>query len=155
LFLGNNIEIFTLVFRKAREPLISISADEQFRIPTSAIVDDNGNISHRSIRLDLTEEQLKHGYEFLEAKTNSEFMHGRKESERKIRLEKQVIQFEPIMSTDADNSATRGSSPIPVTEGHSYSIPGEYSCDMCASKFDKADLLQKHRAEIHKGPTNI
>jgi hypothetical protein len=73
--------------------------DEQFRIPTSAIVDDNGNISHRSIRLDLTEEQLKHGYEFLEAKTNSEFMHGRKESERKIRLEKQVIQFEPIMST--------------------------------------------------------
>lgn len=138
-----------LVYKKG------LLSDEQFKIPISAIIEEYDEISKDSIKLKLTEEQLKHAYKFLAAEPNSEFMHGKAESEPKLQLKKQVVQYEPPVSADTDNTLTVGSSPIPIKEGQGYSIPEGYRCDMCAANFNDVDLLEKHRSQAHKAPTNI
>jgi hypothetical protein len=130
--------------------------DQKFRIPVSAIVVEESSAHlENSIRLDLTEEQLKHGYQFLKSEPNSEFMHGKRESEPKVRLKKQIIQFEPATKADADNALTTGSNPIPIQEGQGYSIPRGYRCDMCTGSFEEVNQLEKHRSEIHHTSANI
>jgi hypothetical protein len=136
--------------------------DEEIRVPLSAILPrKNDSANSEPIRLNMTENTLKHGYEFVEGKPNSQFMHGSKESEPKLSLEKQVVHFEPIEPSEESNKT--GISSPPVSEQHqAVSKPGEertnssfYSCDMCASKFNKPEDLQKHRSERHKAPINI
>jgi hypothetical protein len=141
-----------LVYKKG---LIS---NEEFHIPLSAIVKNESRNPPSQIALNLTEEQLKHGYEFLQAKPNSDFVHGRTKSEPKIMTEKQTIRYEPSIDADADNSLTQGSMPIPVNQDRinkQYSIPHYYECDMCKSQFHQPDQLQKHRAERHNAAVNI
>ncbi len=137
-------------------------ADEEIRVPVSAILTrKDGSVNSEPIRLNMSEETLKHGYEFVQGEPNSEFMHGIKESEPKFRLEKQIIHFEPVEPAEEPNN--RGISSPPVTKQHQAVLkPGEesttdtlYSCDMCPAKFDKSEELQKHRSESHKGPVNI
>ena len=145
-------EDWILVYKKG---LIS---NEEFRIPLSAIAKSESSNAPSQIALNLTEEQLKHGYEFLQAKPNSDFMHGLTKSEPKIMIEKQTIHYEPSIDADADNSLTDGSMPIPVNQdriNNQYSTPDYYACDMCDSQFSQADQLQKHRAEQHNAATNI
>jgi hypothetical protein len=136
--------------------------DEEIRVPVNAILtrkDGSGN--SEPIRLNMTEETLKHGYEFVQGQPNSEFMHGAKESEPKFRLEKQQIHFEPVEPPDEANKS--GISSPPVSKQHQAVLkPGEgsntdtlYSCDMCPAKFDKSEELQNHRSESHRAPVNI
>lgn len=134
--------------------------DEEIRVPVSTILPKkNGSIKDEPIRLNMSEETLKHGYEFVQGRPNSEFMHGIKESEPKLTLEKQVVHFEPVEPVEEPNK--RGISSPPVTKQHQAVLkPGEesttpYSCDMCTAKFDKSEELQKHRGESHKAPVNI
>ena len=55
--------------------------DEEIRVPLSAILPrKNDSANSEPIRLNMTENTLKHGYEFVEGKPNSQFMHGTKES---------------------------------------------------------------------------
>ena len=136
--------------------------DEEISVPVSSMSPRNdGSVNNREpIRLNMTEETLKHGYEFIQGEPNSEFMHGRKESEPKLMLEKQLVHFEPIEPVE-DSNKTGISSP-PVAKQHQAVLkPSEesttalYSCDMCTAKFDKSEDLQKHRGESHKAPVNI
>jgi sporulation protein YlmC with PRC-barrel domain len=135
--------------------------DEEIRVPVSAIITrKDGSVNSEPIRLNMSEETLKHGFEFMQAEPNSEFMHGKKESEPKVSLEKQLLRFEPVVPADEANK-TGISSPA-VTEQHQAVFkPREdgtttlYSCDMCPAKFDKSEELQKHRGESHKAPVNI
>jgi hypothetical protein len=137
-----------------------VLAEEEFRVPISAIeTRENSSKNNKSIRLNIREAELKHGYEFTRAAPNSDFIHGIKESEPKLRLEKQVIHFEPIATAEEANKT--GISSPPVSKQHqAVEKEGEkssslYSCDMCPAKFGKADELQQHRGQSHKAPVNI
>lgn len=142
---GRVTEVDTEYFTTQKKGLLT---DEEYRVPLDGI-------SHIEppkddiviIRLALNEEQLKHGFEFVKGKPNSEFVSGKDESELKVPTEKQVIHYEAMHSLE-ENIANG-----PSTEGLPQIV--EYSCDMCAKKFDDADRLQEHRAEVHKGPTGI
>jgi hypothetical protein len=134
--------------------------DEEFRVPVGAVLaGEDSSVHNKPIRLNLSEETLKHGYEFVQGKPNSEFMHGKKDSEPKVRLEKQIIHFEPVESVEEPNKT--GISSPPVSKQYQAVLKqGEesstlYSCEMCPAKFDRADELQKHRGESHKAPVNI
>jgi hypothetical protein len=134
--------------------------DEEFRVPISAVlVGEDSSVHNKAIRLNMSEETLKHGYEYVKGKPNSEFMHGKKDSEPKVRLEKQIIHFEPVEPAEEPNKT--GISSPPVSKQYQAVLKqGEesstlYSCEMCPAKFDRADELQKHRGESHKAPVNI
>jgi hypothetical protein len=135
--------------------------DEEIRIPVTAIVSrKGGSADNEPIRLNMSEETLKHGFEYMQAEPNSEFMHGKQESEPKVSLQKQVIRFEPIVDTEEANKT--GISSPPVSKQHEAVLKtGEagtmshFSCDMCLEKFDKSEELQRHRGESHKAPVNI
>jgi hypothetical protein len=149
-------EDYFIVYKKG------LLTDEEFRVPLSTILTrKDGSVNNEPIRLNMSEETLKHGYEFVQGEPNSEFMHGVKESEPKFSLEKQLIHFEPIEPAEEPNE--RGISSPPVSKKHQAVLkPGEgsttdtlYTCDMCPAKFDKSEELQKHRSESHKAPVNI
>ena len=148
-------EDYFIVYKKG------LLTDEEIRVPVTAILTRKGGSAHTEpIRLNMSEETLKHGFEFVQAEPNSEFMHGKKESEPKVSLEKQLLHFEPVVPAEGANK-TGISSPA-VTEQHRAVFkPREdgsttlYSCDMCPAKFDKSEELQKHRGESHKAPVNI
>ncbi len=135
--------------------------DEEIRVPVRAILPrKDSSVNSEPIRLNMTEETLKHGYEFVQGKPNSEFMHGTKESEPKLTLEKQLVHFEPVEPVEEPNRS--GISSPPVAEQHQAVLKGGeesigaalYSCDMCTAKFDKSEELQKHHSESHNAPVN-
>src|SRR5215216_6013681 len=72
--------------------------DEEFQIPISAIshFDIKAGEEDSSIILTVNEEQIKHGYEIVSKKPNSELISGKSNSEYKIPLEKEVIHYETI-----------------------------------------------------------
>jgi hypothetical protein len=137
---GRIKEINSSYFTTFKRGLVT---DEEFRIPMSAIsaVENHGNAT--VVRLNLKEEQVKHGYEFTKGRPNSEFASGAAESEPKIPLEKQVIHYESSHLAEASRTADR---PTAISE---------YLCDMCDEKFDSPSKLQEHRAVRHKAPTGI
>ncbi len=148
-------EDYFIVYKK------KLLTDEEIRVPVSAILPrKDGSDNNESIRLNMSEETLKHGYEYVKNQPNSEFMHGIKESEPKLNLEKPLIHFEPV--EPAEDSNKIGIASPPVAKQHQAVLkPREdgtttlYSCDMCPAKFDKSEELQKHRGESHKAPVNI
>jgi hypothetical protein len=149
-------EDYFIVYKKG------LLTDQEIRVPISAILTrKDGSVKSEPLRLNMTEETLKHGYEFVQGQPNSDFMHGAKESEPKFRLEKQQIHFEPAELAEEANKT--GISSPPVSKQHQAVLkPGEesttdtlYSCDMCPAKFDKSEELQNHRSESHKAPVNI
>ncbi len=148
-------EKYFIVYKKG------LITDEEFRVPVSAILTtkDNSQVNNEVIRLNMSEEKLKHGYEFLKGEPNSEFMHGIKESEPKIPKEKQLVRFEPIQPVEESNKT--GIASPPVSKQHQAVLePDEinstpYSCDMCPATFSRSEELQKHRGESHKAPMNI
>ena len=135
--------------------------DEEFRVPVSAVLaTEDSLVQSNPIRLNMSEETLKHGYEFVQGEPNSEFMHGKKESEPKFGLQKQVIHFDPVQQ--AEESKKWGISGHPVEGDHQAVLKPDdknnrtlYSCDMCPAKFDSSEELQNHRGESHKAPINI
>jgi hypothetical protein len=148
-------EDYFLVYNKG------ILTDEEIRVPISAILPRKGDSSDAEpIRLNMTEESLKHGREIVKGRPNSEFMHGKKQSEPKLWGEKQVIHFDPV--EHAEESKKWGMSAPPVKGDHQAVLKADgetshslYSCDMCPAKFDSTEQLQKHRGELHKAPVNI
>jgi hypothetical protein len=136
--------------------------DEEIRVPVSAILPRRDtSVDSEPIIIDMSEETLKHGREFVQGEPNSEFMHGIKDSEPKLTLGKQLVHFEPVVPAEEANK--RGISSPPVAKQHQAVLkPGGettttslFSCDMCAAKFDKSEELQMHRGESHKAPVNI
>jgi hypothetical protein len=120
-----------------------IMTDKEFRVPVSAISSVEGD-NPAAVRLDLSEEQLKHGFEFTSGRPNSEFVSGAAESEPKMPQEKQVIRYEPVQPAEQQRAEAEILPPI-----------SQYLCDMCDEKFRDSPSLQEHRAERHKAPTGI
>lgn len=148
-------EGYFLVYKKG------ILTDEEVRIPVNAVMPRNPSSSDKEpIRLNMTEESLKHGREIVRGQPNSEFMHGKKDSEPKLGLQKQVVHFEPVQH--AEESKKQGISSPPVDADHQAVMKPDdktnrtlYTCDMCSAKFNNPQELQEHRSEAHKAPVNI
>ena len=121
--------------------------DEEFRIPISAIshFDIKAGKEDTSVILNVNEEQIKHGYEIVSKKPNSELVSGKYNSQYKIPLEKEVIHYETIQHFK--ENAASSTDKLPSRE--------EYICDMCMEKFKNPDKLQQHRAEKHSAPIGI
>ena len=116
--------------------------DEEFRIPVSAVSAVERGDSGRIVRVNLSEEQLRHGFEFSRGRPNSDVIGGAA-AESKIPQERQVIRYESI---EPVNEPVAPSAPPAVSE---------YLCDMCDKKFSKPESLQRHRARQHKAATGI
>lgn len=122
--------------------------DEEFRIPVSAISHFDIKIGegNPSVILNVNEEQIKHGYEIVTKKPNSELVNGKDNNSRyKIPLEKEVIHYETVQHFE--ENVVSSTDKLPSTQ--------EYICDMCMEKFNNPDKLQQHRAEKHSAPTGI
>jgi hypothetical protein len=129
---------------------VGFVSDEEYRIPLDAIsYIEPAKGDMIIVRLALNEIQLKHGYEFIRGKPNSEFVSGEAESEPLVPSEKQVIYYEAMEPLEENDTTARAQSDRLLQNVE------EYSCDMCMEKFDTADNLQKHRAKDHKGPIGI
>ena len=136
--------------------------DEEIRVPLSAISPrKDGSVNSEPIRLNMSEDTLKHGRELVQGEANSEFMHGIKESEPKLTLEKQLVHFEPVEPAEEPNRSGISSPPVAkqhqavLKSGEETTTAALYTCDMCAAKFDKSEDLQLHRGKSHKAPVNI
>lgn len=136
--------------------------DEEIRVPVSAISPrKDGSVNSEPIRLNMSEDTLKHGRELVQGEANSEFMHGIKESEPKLTLQKQLVHFEPVEPAEEPNKSGISSPPVAkqhqavLKSGEETTTAALYTCDMCAAKFDKSEDLQLHRGESHKAPVNI
>jgi hypothetical protein len=121
--------------------------DEEFLIPISAIshFDVKVGEGNPSVILTINEEQIKHGYEIVIKKPNSELVNGKYNSQYKIPLEKEVIHYETIQHFEENVASSTDK--LPSRE--------EYICDMCMEKFNNPDKLQQHRVERHSAPTGI
>ena len=121
--------------------------DEEFLIPTSAIshFDVKVGEGNPSVILTINEAQIKHGYEIVIKKPNSELVNGKYNSQYKIPLEKEVIHYETIQHFEENVASSTDK--LPSRE--------EYICDMCMEKFNNPDKLQQHRVERHSAPTGI
>ena len=121
--------------------------DEEFLIPISAIshFDIKVGEGNPSVILTINEEQIKHGYEIVTKKPNSEVVNGKSNPQYKIPLEKEVIHYETIQHFEENVASPTDK--LPSDE--------EYICDMCMEKFNNPDKLQQHRAEKHSAPTGI
>jgi hypothetical protein len=160
---GRVTEVDEEYFTSSRKGVVT---DEEFRIPLGAIArvepTEGGNSSSGGdavVRLALDEEQLKHGYEFVKGRPNSELVKGRTESELKLPLQKQVIRYEALKAEGNDAPVAAAAPPLPAGGGAGGGPPSDaeyyYICDMCAEKFGGADDLQKHRSEAHGGPVGV
>jgi hypothetical protein len=121
--------------------------DEEFLIPLSAIshFDIKVGEGNPSVILTINEEQIKHGYEIVIKKPNSELVNSKYNSQYKIPLEKEVIHYETIQHFEENVASSTDK--LPSRE--------EYICDMCMEKFNNPDKLQQHRVERHSAPTGI
>jgi hypothetical protein len=142
---GRIVEVNEEYFTSRKTGFVS---DEEYRIPLDAIsYIEPAKGDMIIIRLALNEKQLKHGYEFIRGKPNSEFVSGKVESEPKLISEKPMIHYEAIEPLEENISLYSPTEELP----HEV----KYSCDMCKEKFDNADTLQRHRAIAHRGPIGI
>jgi hypothetical protein len=138
-----------IVFKKG------VLRDEEFHIPINAVSrynrrsgdvgeDDNGI---PNIILNLSEEEVKHGFEFIgDSKPNSELISGKSDSGYKIG--KETIRYEAFMP-DSDKNVN------PASSTDKLPSKQEYICDMCMQKFYDSNELQDHRKDLHSAAIGI
>src|SRR5919108_920473 len=139
-----------IVFKKG------VIRDEEFHIPIIAIShynrrsgdvvrEDNNSISN--IILNLSEEEVKHGFEFIgDSKPNSNLISGKSNTGYKIG--KETIRYEAFMP-DSDKNVNPASSTDKLPPRQ------EYICDMCMQKFYDSSELQDHRKDLHSAAIGI
>ena len=133
-----------IVYRKG------IVSDEEYKIPTSAIT--HFNREKRSIKLKLTENELKHGFEFVKAKPNSDFVAGKTNSGYKIPLEKELVHYESLGAEEKGNDNV-----VRDNKNENKKLPNgnnvhEFICEMCMERFEESNQLQRHRIDTHNAP---
>jgi hypothetical protein len=138
-----------IVFKKG------VLRDEEFHIPINAVSgynkrsgdvgeDDNGI---PNIILNLSEEEVKHGFEFIgDSKPNSDLISGKSDSGYKIG--KETIRYEAFMP-DSDKNVN------PASSTDKLPSKQEYICDMCMQKFYDSSELQDHRKDLHSAAIGI
>jgi hypothetical protein len=138
-----------IVFKKG------VLRDEEFHIPINAVLhynrrsgdvrEDNNGIPN--ITLNLSEEEVKHGFEFAGySKPNSDLISGKSNSGYKIG--KETIRYEAFMP-DSDKNVNPASSTDKLPPRQ------EYICDMCMQKFYDSSELQDHRKDLHSAAIGI
>lgn len=118
--------------------------DEEFHIPIDSITEILDKES--KIVINLNEEEIKHGYEFLNKDNpSSDLISGKSDSTFSIPFEKEKIKYQSF-SYDLENSNTKNSK----VEG-----VDKFLCDMCQAQFKDTSELELHRKNKHSGPVGI
>jgi hypothetical protein len=132
--------------------------DEEFHVPITAIShydrkpgggvrEDNSDISN--INLNLSEDEVKHGFEFLgNNKPNSDLISGRSDSSYNVGFEKESVRY-GTFGSDFEKNVNPASSTDKLPSGE------EYICDLCMQKFYESSQLQMHRKNKHSAATGV
>jgi hypothetical protein len=148
---------FLIAFKKG------LIRDEEFHIPINAIshygskssksIKNNGTSKARtaksfSIKLNLSEKEVKHGFEFVgNNKPNSDLVSGKSDSGYNMGL-RETIRYEALMTNSEKNlDPTSSTDKLPSKQ--------EYICDMCMQKFYNSNELQDHRRELHSAAIGV
>lgn len=140
-------KIIALDKKKNKDHLIILNKgivhDEEFHIPTDSI---NKILDKESkIIINLNEDEIKHGYEFLNKKNpSSDLIKGKSNSTLSSPLEKEKIKYQSF-SYRSENSKNKNSK-VQVDE---------YLCDMCTDRFKDSSDLESHRKSKHSAPVGI
>jgi hypothetical protein len=117
--------------------------DEEFHIPIDSITEILDKES--KIFINLNEEEIKHGYEFLNKDNpSSDLISGKSDSTFSTPFEREKIKYQSF-SHDLENSNTKNSK-VGVDE---------FLCDMCQAQFKDPSELELHRKNKHSGPVGI
>lgn len=117
--------------------------DEEYRIPIQAVECVLPDKDVPTIEVGLSEEQLRHGHEIVEAKPNSDLIKGKVDTELKMPVSKQLIRYSAVEYFQS------------MRVKANKTIPVGYACDMCKAKFDNPSSLERHRSVAHKGPVGL
>jgi hypothetical protein len=136
--------------------------DEEFHIPINAIsqygrksgksIKDNSTSKAKtaksvSIKLNLSEKEVKHGFEFIgDNKPNSDLVSGKSDSGYNLGL-RETIRYEALMPNSEKNFD-------PASSIDKLPSKQEYICDMCMQKFYNSNELQDHRKD-HSAATGV
>jgi hypothetical protein len=137
--------------------------NEEFHIPINAVshygsksgknIEDNRMPKIRitesiSIKLNLSEREVKHGYEFVgDTKPNLNLVSGKTNSGYNMGL-KETIRYEALMPNSQKNLD-------PASSTDKLPSKQEYICDMCMQKFHNSNELQDHRKDLHFAATGV
>ena len=118
--------------------------DQEFHIPLNSITEILGKES--KIIINLNEEEIKHGYEFLNKDSpSSDLISGKSDSTLSTPFEKEKIKYQSF-SYNLENSNNNKDSKLKVDE---------FLCDMCQARFKAMSELELHRKNKHSGPVGI
>jgi hypothetical protein len=148
---------FLVVFKRG------LIRNEEFHIPINAVshygsksgknIENNRMPKTRitgsvRIKLNLSEKEVKHGYEFVgDTKPNSNLVSGKTNSGYNTGL-KETIRYEALMPNSEKNFD-------PATSTDKLPSKHEYICDMCMQKFYNSNELQDHRKDLHSAATGV
>jgi hypothetical protein len=140
-------KIIALDKKKNKNHLIvlkkGIVHDEEFHIPIDSITEILDKES--KVIINLNEEEIKHGYEFLNKDNpSSDLIKGESNSTLSTPFEKEKIKYQSF-SYDLENSNNQNSK-VEVDE---------FLCDMCQDQFKDTSELELHRKNKHSGPVGI
>lgn len=137
--------------------------DEEFHIPINAVshynsksgkgievnsISDIRTTKSVSIKLNLSEKEVKHGFEFVgDSKPNSDLVSGKTDSGYNFGL-KETIRYEALMPNSEKNLD-------PASSTDKLPSKQEYICDMCMQKFYNSNELQEHRKDLHSAATGV
>jgi hypothetical protein len=137
--------------------------NEEFHIPINAVshygsksgknIEDNRMPKIRitesiSIKLNLSEREVKHGYEFVgDTKPNLNLVSGKTNSGYNMGL-METIRYEALMPNSQKNLD-------PASSIDKLPSKQEYICDMCMQKFHNSNELQDHRKDLHFAATGV
>jgi hypothetical protein len=137
--------------------------NEEFHIPINAVshygskfgkdIEDNRMPKTKitesvRIQLNLSEKEVKHGYEFVgDTKPNSDLVSGKTNSGYNLGL-KETIRYEALMLNSEKNLD-------PASSTDKLPSKQEYICDMCMQKFYNSNELQDHRKDLHSAATGV
>jgi PRC-barrel domain len=141
-------KIIALDKKKNKDHLIVLNKgivhDEEFHIPIDSITEILEKES--KIIINLNEDEIKHGYEFLDKNNpSSDLIKGKSNSTLSSPLEKEKIKYQSF-SYRSENSKNKNSKVQEVDE---------YLCDMCAARFKDSSDLESHRKSKHSAPVGI
>lgn len=118
--------------------------DEEFHIPIDSITEILDKES--KIVINLNEEEIKHGYEFLNKDNlSSDLISGKSDSTLSTPFEKEKIKYQSF-SYDLENPNNNKNTQVKVDE---------FLCDMCQAHFKDTSELELHRKNKHSGPVGI
>ena len=148
-------KIISLDKKKNKDHLIisnkGIVHDEEFHIPIDSI---NEILEKESkIIINLNEDEIKHGHEFLNKDhLSSDLIKGKSNSTWSSPLEKEKIKYQSFSYNSMGSNyehENENENPKEIKE------VDEFLCDMCPDRFKNPSDLELHRKNKHSAPVGI